>query len=293
MPAPHTVRAIRLECGPDQVEAAVLTPMPQVRAHYPDLPDTGAAGFSAYLACKPFTPVMLCIDTDAGVSRQPLTLRPRDDAAADDASPTVERFLQAMKDRAATVMELGARDVGSMTQGWRSRFEPACRYIGNDIHPGPGIDAVGDVHSLTQFVEPHSLDGLFSVAVLEHLAAPWIAAVEINRALRIGGETMHVTHQTWPLHETPNDFFRMSDQALKSLFGPATGFEVVECGMAYPVSIVPPPPMRHSAWLWVPVGRGYGQSYIRARKIADLEPGAACWNPAGLVATSQAYPAPR
>jgi SAM-dependent methyltransferase len=187
------------------------------------------------------------------------------------------------------VLELGARVVGSMTTGWRDQFVPGCAYLANDIHPGPGIDVVGDVHALTRHVAPGSLDGVFSVAVLEHLAAPWLAAAEIARALRIGGETLHVTHQCWPLHETPNDFFRMSDQALRSLFSPERGFEILDCGMAYPCAIVPPPDMRHTAWLRVPLGRGWGQSYVRARKVA--EPAGAV-DPLAMERISQAYPRP-
>lgn len=167
---------------------------------------------------------------------------------------------------------------------------PVAPNLANDIHPGDGIDLVGDVHDLTSFVPEGSLDGIFSVAVLEHLAAPWTAAAEINRALRVGGETLHVTHQTWPVHETPNDFFRMSDRALQSLFGPLTGFEVLDSGMAYPVSIIPPPSLRHAAWLSLPLGQGYGQSYIRARKVTHLAAPQAVSSATELDTISRAYP---
>lgn len=235
---------------------------------------------------------MLATTTDDGVHEVLVDLPPRLDPEHVDATGASERFVGTMLDRRGTVLELGARVVGSLTQGWRARFEPDCRYLGNDIHPGPGIDVVGDVHNLTAHVAPNSLEGVFSIAVLEHLAAPWLAAGEINRSLKLGGETLHVTHQAWPLHETPNDYFRMSDQALRSLFGPAYGFEVVECGMAYPVSIVPPTYMRHSAWLQVPLGRGYGQSYIHARKIAEFNSEAALLSAYDFERLSAAYPKP-
>ena len=286
---PHAVQRVTVCSGSHRTTVTPFGARPDVVAHYPHIPAEGAAAFTAYLACPPFAPVTLEVETPTGIARAAVTLPSTPDVELRDASAAIEQFMAAMKDGGGTVLELGARIVGSMTEGWRPRLEPGCRYLANDIHPGSGIDLVGDVHALTRHVEPGSLDGIFSIAVLEHLVAPWVAAQEINRALRPGGETLHVTHQTWPLHETPNDFFRMSDQALNALFGPGTGFEVIESGMAYPVSIVPPPHMRHSAWLRVPVGRGYGQSYIRARKVREIE---ATAGDAGFRNVSLAYPLP-
>ena len=287
---PHPVRQIALSCDGERVETGEFRPRPDVLAHYPDLPPGGAAGFRLYLACPAYQPLTLSAITDAGSAELPVRLPVQRDAEPPDSTPAFDGFMQAMKARRGTVLEMGARAVGSMTQGWRSRYEPECRYLGLDVHPGPGIDIVADVHALTASVAPGSLDGVFSVAVLEHLAAPWLAAAEINRALRMGGETVHVTHQSWPLHETPNDFFRMSDQALRSLFGPMTGFEVVACGMAFPVAIVPPAELRHADWLTIPFGRGFAQSYIRARKVAELDPIASPWAARELGRISKDYP---
>ena len=287
------VQRIVIASGEVEAETAAFTPRPEIIPHYPHIPAEGAAGFSAYLACPAYAPLTLTVFTADASYTMPLRLPAiPEQPAGPDSNAVTQRFLDAMLERRGTVLELGARIVGTMTQGWRDRFEPACTYLGSDIHPGPGIDVVGDVHALTAQVAPGSLDGLFSVAVLEHLAAPWIAAVEINRSLKLGGETFHVTHQTWPVHETPNDFFRMSDQALRSLFGPAHGFEVIECGMAFPMAIVPPPEMRHSAWLRVPFGRGYGQSFIRARKVAEVQGGGSVGNATALKQVSEAYPRP-
>jgi len=199
-----------------------------------------------------------------------------------------------MRERGGRVLEVGSRrDVGPMTSGVdRDPFGPGCSLLGCDIHPGPGVDFVVDVHALTRGVELASFDGVFSVAVLEHLVAPWVAAAEINRVLRIGGLTMHMTVQAWPVHEQPNDFWRMSDRGLDILFGPAAGFEVVESGMRGPVSVHPSPAMRRVGWLDMPTCRGFGESYILARKVADLPEGAIAWPMTGedLDAQSRAYP---
>ena len=283
------VRHVALICDGHRAEVTKLTARPDVVSHYPYIPATGAAGFSVYLACPAYQPLILEVGTDQGTRMIAVELPiPLERPNPPDATAATQSFVASMHARRGTVLELGARIVGTMTQGWRDSFEPACTYLGSDIHPGPGIDIVGDVHALSAQVAPGSLDGLFSVAVLEHLAAPWVAATEINRCLKLGGETLHVTHQTWPVHETPNDFFRMSDQALRSLFGPAHGFEVIACGMAMPVSIVVPPNMRHSAWLRVPLGQGFGQSYIHARKVAEPQ----AWGATDLKHRSEAYPKP-
>ncbi len=287
---PDPVRRVALSCDGERAETSEFRPRPDVLAHYPNLPPGGAASFQIYLACPAYQPLILSVITDVGSAEMPVRLPVPMDAEPPESTPAFDGFMQAMKARKGTVLELGARVVGSMPQDWRARYEPECRYLGNDIHPGPGIDIVADVHSLTTSVAPGTLDGVFSVAVLEHLAAPWLAAAEINRALKMGGETVHVTHQSWPVHETPNDFFRMSDQALRSLFGSATGFEVVDCGMAYPVAIVLPAQLRHADWLNVPFGRGFGQSYIRARKVAELGPAASLWGAQDMAGISQHYP---
>ena len=93
------------------------------------------------------------------------------------------------------------------------------------------------------------LDGVFSLAVLEHIAAPWVLAAEINKVLKIGGLTFHVLPETFPVHEMPNDFWRMTDEALKVLFCPGLGFEVLDAGMAHPMQILPPPSLRRGARL--------------------------------------------
>jgi hypothetical protein len=40
-----------------------------------------------------------------------------------------------------------------------------------------------------------------------------------------------LSHQTFPLHEEPWDFFRFSDSGWRALFNRASGFEVVDVAM--------------------------------------------------------------
>ena len=93
------------------------------------------------------------------------------------------------------------------------------------------MDIVGDAHFLHELLGEASADVVFSGAVLEHLSCPWLFSAAVNRTLKPGGLTFHATHQAWPIHEEPNDFWRFSDEGLKILFGPETGFRTLSSGM--------------------------------------------------------------
>jgi hypothetical protein len=296
----HKVREIALTSGDARVATQTFRSRPDLLIHYPAHAHVAETGFELYLTCPPFEPVWLEALTDAGPVRVRVTVPPhlRADAEAEpdwlEADHPWSDFVQAMRDRGGKVLEVGSRrDVGPMTaEAERDPFGPGCTLLGCDIHPGPGVDFVVDVHTLSRVVDLTSLDGVFSVAVLEHLAAPWVAAAEINRVLRIGGLTMHLTVQTWPIHEQPNDFWRMSDHGLEILFGPATGFEVVKSAMRGPVRIQPSPAMRRVGWLDMPTSVGFAESCILARKVAEIPQTAVAWPMSGedMGKLSQTYP---
>ena len=65
---------------------------------------------------------------------------------------------------------------------------------------------------------------------------PWVVAAEINKVLKVGGLTFHSTHFAFPIHERPWDFWRYTDQALRILFSPPLGFEVIRCELRHPGS---------------------------------------------------------
>jgi hypothetical protein len=73
---------------------------------------------------------------------------------------------------------------------------------------------------------------------------------------------------SFPLHETPNDFWRFSDKGLEQLFGPAFGFSVIASGLGCETRIIP-------EWRDVltdlPLNPGYGEAWIFARKVAECQ----------------------
>ncbi|HKP03176.1 MAG TPA: hypothetical protein VJU77_07380 [Chthoniobacterales bacterium] len=56
---------------------------------------------------------------------------------------------------------------------------------------------------------------------------------------KAGGLTFHSTHFAFPLHERPWDFWRYTDQALRVLFSPPLGFEVIRCHFDTPARMHP------------------------------------------------------
>ena len=159
-------------------------------------------------------------------------------------------------------------------------------YVGLDILPGPNVDIVGDAHQLSAMFPARSFAAVFSTSVFEHLAMPWKVAIELNRVLDVGGLVFTSTHQTWPLHDAPWDFWRFSQYAWKCLFNSATGFEIVSAVVGEPARVHP---CRTSALTRsMPESLAYLGSSCIARKIADT---ALRWDVAlELVADAQ-YPA--
>ena len=140
--------------------------------------------------------------------------------------------------------------------------------------------------SFPAWLGARSFDAVFSGAVLEHLAMPWLIAAEINRVLRLGGITYHITPQAWPVHEEPNDFWRFTDEALKLLFGAPLGFEVLHAGMADRVRLYPLEKEKGDVSL--PFGYGYGSAWVLARKVAEIDEAGAM--PVSLGVLGRRYP---
>ena len=114
-------------------------------------------------------------------------------------------------------------------------------YVRLDVAPGPDVDVVGNVHALPSEWEER-FDAFIAIAVWEHLERPWIAAREVARVLAPGGKFLVITHQTFPIHGYPSDFFRFSREALRLIFEDA-GLTVEACDYKNRCLIVPMPPI--------------------------------------------------
>ena len=140
-------------------------------------------------------------------------------------------------DKSLAVLELGSRARSGNTN--RDKIPAHHRYIGFDLLEGENVDVVGDAHCLSELVEHNSLDAVFGVSVIEHLAMPWKVALELNRTLKRGGRAMFFTHQAWPLHDSPFDFWRYSRESWPAIFNASSGFKVLSSAVGDPGRIHP------------------------------------------------------
>jgi SAM-dependent methyltransferase len=162
----------------------------------------------------------------------------QDDDISPDYSPVNNDWQKYISDHfdynKVKVLEIGSRLVTST--GYQ--FEHLCKrenYVGFDVGEGENVDVVGDAHKLSSYFHPDSFDVVFSSAVFEHLAMPWVVAEEISKVLKPGGLVLTFTHFSFAEHELPWHFFQFNKAALRCLFNPVLGYEEVECYHCLPM----------------------------------------------------------
>jgi hypothetical protein len=115
------------------------------------------------------------------------------------------------------VVEIGSKIVAGQEDlaDLRPLF-PGKTFIGCDLEFGPGVDRIEDVHDLT-FKDGEV--GTFVLAdTLEHVADPIRGARELRRSLsRKRGLLLATSAMRLPIHESPNDYWRFTPEAFRSL----------------------------------------------------------------------------
>lgn len=136
------------------------------------------------------------------------------------------------------VLELGTfRSIPGRSTKHDEWVPNASAYLGTDIAPGDDVDIVADIHRLTQVTGEEAFDVIISCSSFEHFKYPHLAAHEVMKSLKVGGLLFIQTHQTFPLHAYPYDYFRFSQQAMSGLFGTRMGFQVVQTNYEFPVEL--------------------------------------------------------
>jgi len=136
-----------------------------------------------------------------------------------------------------TVMQLGSRAIYGASDSVKKLFPSCDSFVGVDYINGVGVDIVADAHRLSDKFLPSSIDVIWSDATLEHLKNVHIAAGEMATVLRVGGYCVHITHQTFPIHAYPQDYWRFSTEAMSAIFCKEFGFEIVDTAYCWPVAI--------------------------------------------------------
>jgi hypothetical protein len=135
----------------------------------------------------------------------------------------------------AKILEIGSRARSGIVR--KSLFNKI-QYIGLDIMEGPNVDVVGDAHRLSEIFPKNEFDFIYSISTFEHLLMPWKVAVEMNSVMKRGGFAFIQSHQSWPIHDEPWDYFRFSKYSWLSLFNASTGYEVIHAVHGDPASIL-------------------------------------------------------
>jgi len=139
------------------------------------------------------------------------------------------------------VLELGTiRSIPDRSTRHDHWVPNAGEYLGTDIKAGVDVQVVADAHRLSKVVGEEQFDIIISCSTFEHLKYPHLAAHQLMKTLKIGGILYIQTHQSFPLHAYPYDYFRFSREALAGLFGTKMGFRVIATGYSIPLSLYSP-----------------------------------------------------
>ena len=112
-------------------------------------------------------------------------------------------------------------DFGCGSKPYQSLFEVE-EYIGLDFkgeghsHENENIDVYYDGKTIP--LNNNSIDAIFSSEVLEHIFNPNEILQEFHRVLKPGGKVLITCPFVWSEHESPNDYARYTQFALKHLF---------------------------------------------------------------------------
>lgn len=245
---------------------------------WPDSRDVVEAGFEAYVPGPPDRDLTLVVETVDGERRvhlaAPSTRLPSPESRTQsEASDRLSEWIAQAPD--GPVLVIGGRLPEADSPSLHDKLLKDREIVGLDIHPGHGVDVVGDAHRLSEILGVDRFALVYSASLLEHLAKPWIAAREMARVLVPGGLAVQIVPWAWPTHSQPNDFWRISEWGLRQLFDEELGFEAVDTGHFASVSIVPDPSWRATN-LIMPVFDTASTSWIVARKIDDRA-GAVNW----------------
>ena len=91
-------------------------------------------------------------------------------------------------------------------------------FVGCDMRAGPGVDKVLNLHQID--LPDNTAGTVFLMDTLEHVEYPHQAVSEIYRNLKPGGLLVMSSVLDYFIHETPNDYWRYTPDAFRSLLKP-------------------------------------------------------------------------
>jgi SAM-dependent methyltransferase len=95
---------------------------------------------------------------------------------------------------------------------------PAKEYIGCDMREGLGVDKVINLHDIALTSE--SIGTVLCLDTLEHVEYPRSALEEIHRILKPEGVAIITSVMNFQIHDYPDDYWRFTPEAFKSILKP-------------------------------------------------------------------------
>lgn len=138
-----------------------------------------------------------------------------------------------------SVLEIGSKDYGN-TASLRGIYKDV-EYIGTDLEDGKNVDIVCDLQKTIKPFDGRTFDLALCFSTLEHVEKPWIVAKNISKLVADGGHLCFSAPWVWRYHPYPDDYFRYSPSAIRSLFPDFHFFDVHLSTMA-----------ENDFWEWVP-----------------------------------------
>lgn len=153
----------------------------------------------------------------------------------------IRKYLELVLDTVAIpqpVYEFGSYQVEASPQDANLRpLLTQYDYVGCDMRPGPGVDKVLNLHDID--LPNNHIGTALLMDTLEHVEYPHRALEEVHRVLKPGGLVVMTSVLDFFIHETPNDFWRFTPDAFRSLLKPFAVSHVGWYGPDYfPHSIV-------------------------------------------------------
>jgi len=250
-----------------------------IHAQYPQSGDDDKCGFIVQIPRTSIHKATFKVTSDSKQRSHRIAFRghaPQRPTEYPDGEGIFDDFVRRVNEEHLHVLEIGSRIVSPGSKSQRDLFPGAASYTGFDYYPDANTDVVGDAHRLSTYFDGKKFDAVFSVVVFEHLAMPWVVAMEINKVLRIGGLSCHMTPFAWPAHERPWDFYRTSDEGLKVLFSKSMGFDTINAGMYNPLRMVMDEPQE--GYEDFTFAAGFGSSAILSRKVAEIDSSRFKWD---------------
>ena len=104
-------------------------------------------------------------------------------------------------------------------------------YVGCDMCPGPGVDRVENLHSLS--IETASVGTVLCLETLEHVEDCRAAVEEMFRVLKPGGLAIISSGMKEIIHPSPSDYWRFTPEGFESLLMQFTFKHVIALGQPF------------------------------------------------------------